>query len=128
MIQRRSRKRTPLFPRILHVPRILRQAVFSDPEQQKKKERKEEKLKEEKRKEDKRKKKELQEKKHKINPLFEESRSGGILRIRVLQHMAIIHHQRRLAILAGGIKSSKTATDHRQLHHDSGVFSYDDLL
>ena len=38
-------------------------------------------------------------------------RSGGVLRITVLQQMAIIHHQRRLAILAKKIRSEGNTTN-----------------
>ena len=46
-------------------------------------------------------------------PLFTESGSRGAptLRIRAMQHMTIIHLQRKLAILAEDIVSSKTATE-----------------
>lgn len=53
------------------------------------------------------------EKKEKEGPLFTEdgSRRGPTLRIRALQHMTILHLQRRLALLAEDITSSKTATE-----------------
>ena len=49
----------------------------------------------------------------KEGPLFTESGSRGAptLRIRAMQHMTIIHLQRKLAILAEDIVSSKTATE-----------------
>ena len=52
-------------------------------------------------------------KERKEAPLFKESGTDGAptLRIRALQHMTIIHLQRRLAVLAEDIMSSKTATE-----------------
>ena len=52
-------------------------------------------------------------KREKDGPLFNEGGSRGVptLRIRALQHMTIIHLQRKLAVLAEEIVSSKTATE-----------------
>ena len=52
-------------------------------------------------------------KKGKECPLFTEHglRGKPTLRIRILQHMTILHLQRKLAILAEDIVSSKTATE-----------------
>ena len=52
-------------------------------------------------------------KERKEAPLFTESGIDGAptLRIRALQHMTIIHLQRRLAILAEDIISTRTATE-----------------
>ena len=49
----------------------------------------------------------------KDEPLFADPRPDDepILRIRALQHMTTIHLQRRLALLAENIMSSKTATE-----------------
>lgn len=54
-----------------------------------------------------------QKKERKEAPLFTESGVDGAptLRIRTLQHMTVIHLQRRLAVLAEDIISSKTATE-----------------
>ena len=52
-------------------------------------------------------------KERKEAPLFTESGVNGAptLRIRTLQHMTVIHLQRRLAVLAEDIISSRTATE-----------------
>ena len=52
-------------------------------------------------------------KERKESPLFTESGVDGepTLRIRALQHMTIIHLQRKLAVLAEDIMNSKTATE-----------------
>ena len=52
-------------------------------------------------------------KERKEAPLFTKSGIDGAptLRIRALQHMTVIHLQRRLAVLAEDIISSKTATE-----------------
>lgn len=49
----------------------------------------------------------------KDGPLFSDPRpeEEPILRIRALQHITVIHLQRRLAVLAEDIISSKTATE-----------------
>lgn len=55
-------------------------------------------------------------KEEKVVPLFTDggrgaTRGAPTLRIRTLQHMNILHLQRRLAVLTEDIRSSKTATE-----------------
>lgn len=58
----------------------------------------------------------------KDDPLFTDPRPDEepILRVRALQHMTIIHLQRKLAVLAEDIVSSKTATE-EQMDRVQGV-------
>ena len=72
----------------IDLSRMLYHAAFHDPPKERKKERKE-------------------------APLFTEYgiEDAPTLRIRTLQHMTVIHLQRRLAVLTEDIISSKTATE-----------------